>query len=169
MDAKKCLLTGACYSYLMRGYVRAWQIQMWVFEPTIGLSTETPNGGVRERTEGAESVCNSLGRIISTNQTPQSSQWLNQQPKSIHGRTDGSSCICTRGWPYEVSMGGEALGLVKAQWHSVGECQCDEDGVDCWVGEHPHRSRGRGNGMGSLQRRNWKRSFWNVNKLVSKN
>jgi hypothetical protein len=29
-----------------------------------------PNGGVRKRTEGAEEVCNTTGRTISTNWTP---------------------------------------------------------------------------------------------------
>ena len=39
----------------------------------------TPNGGVRERTEGAEGVCNPIEKTtISTNQTLQSSQVLNQ-------------------------------------------------------------------------------------------
>ena len=38
-------------------------------------------------------------------------------------------------------MGGEALGLVKAQCPSVGECQGGEGGVGGWVGEHPHRRR----------------------------
>jgi hypothetical protein len=32
-----------------------------------------PNGGVRERTERAEGVCDPIGKTISTNQTPQSS------------------------------------------------------------------------------------------------
>jgi hypothetical protein len=37
-----------------------------------------PNGGVRERTEKAEVVCNPIRRTaISTNQTSQSSQGLN--------------------------------------------------------------------------------------------
>jgi hypothetical protein len=41
----------------------------------IGLSTQFPNGGIRERSEGAEGVCNPIGRkTISTNQIPQSSQ-----------------------------------------------------------------------------------------------
>ena len=53
-------------------------------------------GGVRERTKGAAGVCNSIGRTaMSTNQTPQSSQELKHQPKSTHGETHGSSCICT--------------------------------------------------------------------------
>jgi hypothetical protein len=73
------------------------------------------NGGVRERTEGAEGVCNPIGRTVSTNQTPpQSSQGLNHQLKSTHGRTQGSSLINSRGWPYLASMKREALGSVEA-------------------------------------------------------
>jgi hypothetical protein len=45
---------------------------------------------------------------------PQSSQKLNHQPKSTHGGTHGSSHICSRGWACQTSMGGEAIGLVKA-------------------------------------------------------
>jgi uncharacterized protein YqcC (DUF446 family) len=45
---------------------------------------------------------------------PQSSQGLNHQFKSTHGGTHGSSRICSRGWPCQASMGGEALGPVKA-------------------------------------------------------
>jgi hypothetical protein len=41
-------------------------------------------------------------------------------------------------------MGGEALGPVKAQYLSVGECQSSEEGVGGWVWEHPNRIRGRG-------------------------
>jgi hypothetical protein len=73
-----------------------------------------PNGGVRERTEGTEGVCKPIGRTtISTNQNPQSSQGLNHQPKSTHGGTDSSSCICSRGLPYLESMGGKPLGPVE--------------------------------------------------------
>jgi hypothetical protein len=68
----------------------------------------TEHGRVRERTEKAEKVCNPIGRItISTIQIPQSSQGLSHQPRSTHGGTHGSSCICSRGWP--SSIGGEAL------------------------------------------------------------
>jgi hypothetical protein len=41
-------------------------------------------------------------------------------------------------------MGEEALGPVKALFPSVGECQRGDVGVGGWVGEHLHRSRGRG-------------------------
>jgi hypothetical protein len=54
--------------------------------------------------------------------TPQSSQGLNHQPKSINGGTHGSICICSRGWPSWSSMGGKALGPVKVLCSSVGEC-----------------------------------------------
>ena len=73
-----------------------------------------PNGGVRGRTEGAEGIHNPIGRKTSPNQNPQSSQGLNHKPKSIHGGTHGSSYICSRGWSYLASMGGEALGPVEA-------------------------------------------------------
>ena len=79
-----------------------------------------PSGEVGERTEGAEGVCNHIERTtMSTNQIHQSSQGLNHQPKSTHGGTHGSSCICSKGWPCLASMGGEGLGPVKPQCPSV--------------------------------------------------
>jgi hypothetical protein len=43
------------------------------------------------------------------------------------------------------------IGIVCHQWEDrplvlVGKCQGGEVGVSRWVGEHPHRSRGRGMG-----------------------
>jgi hypothetical protein len=94
---------------------------------------QVPNGGVRERTEGAEGVCNPIGgTIISTNQTPLSFQGLNHQPKSIHGGTHGSSCICSRGWTSWASMGVKVLGPVKAWCSSVRECEGGKTGVGGW-------------------------------------
>jgi hypothetical protein len=82
-----------------------------------------PNEESREMTQGAEGVCKGTGRTtIWPNQYPQSSQGLNHQPKNTHG----SSHICSRGWPYRASMGGEALGPVKVLCPSVGECQGGE-------------------------------------------
>jgi hypothetical protein len=110
-----------------------------------------PHGGARERTEGAEEVFNSIGGTkVSINQTLQSSQGLNHQPKSTHGGTHGSSCICSKGWLCWTSVGGEALGPVKAQCPSVGECQDREAGVSGLV------SRGRGYGVGGFCRGNEK-------------
>jgi hypothetical protein len=115
-------------------------------QPTVELILGVPNGGVRERTEGVKGVCNPVGRTaISTNQ---SSQGLNHQPRSTHGGTHGSSCICNRGWSCWASMGEEALGAVKAQCPSVKECK----GEEALGGEeaHSHRSRRRGDGIGSF-------------------
>jgi hypothetical protein len=55
--------------------------------------------------------------------TPQSSQELNHQPRSTHGGTHGSSCICSRGWPTWSSVGGEALCPMKVICPNVEECQ----------------------------------------------
>jgi hypothetical protein len=91
-----------------------------------------PSGGIKERTKGAEGVCNPIGRTtIPTNKTPnsQSSQGLNHQPRSTHAGTHGSSCIYSKGWPCQASMAGEVLGPVKARCSSVGECQDREVGV----------------------------------------
>jgi hypothetical protein len=38
-------------------------------------------------------------------------------------------CICSRGWPSQPSIGGEALGPVKALCPSTRECQVQEVGV----------------------------------------
>jgi hypothetical protein len=61
--------------------------------------------------------------------TSQSSLGLNHQSKKTHGGTPGSSCICSRGWPFQSSVGGEALGPVKVLCLSVGECPGQEVGV----------------------------------------
>jgi hypothetical protein len=84
-------------------------------------------------------------------QYPQSSQGLYHQPKSTHGGTHGSSCICSRGWPCGTSMRGEALGPVKTQCLSVGESQDRRAGVGGLV------SKGRGDRIGDFQRENKER------------
>jgi hypothetical protein len=73
-----------------------------------------PNGRSRGKTVGAKQDYNPIRRTLSTNQTTQSSQRLNHQPKSIHGGIHGSRYIYSRGWTYLTSMGGKALGPVKA-------------------------------------------------------
>ena len=79
-------------------------------QPTIGLSMVSVMG-VRERTEGAEGVCNPIGRtVISTNQTTHCSHGLNHQQSSTYD----SSCLCSRRWPCHASMGGEVLDPMKA-------------------------------------------------------
>ena len=69
----------------------------------------------RERTKGAGGVCNPIGRTtISTNESTQSSQRLNHQPKSTHREGHSSSHIYSRGWPCLAPVEGEAFGSVKA-------------------------------------------------------
>jgi hypothetical protein len=129
-DANKSFLTGAWYGCLLRGSASAWQIQKWVLAAKHWTEHRVPNGRVRERTEGAEGVCYSIERTTtSINKTPQSSQGLNHQPKSTHGVTHGSTHTCSRECPCRASMGGEALGPVKARCPSVGEYQGGEAGV----------------------------------------
>jgi hypothetical protein len=46
--------TGALYDCLLRGYVRAWQIQRWMLAANHWTEHRLPKRGVRERTEGAK-------------------------------------------------------------------------------------------------------------------
>jgi hypothetical protein len=46
--------------------------------------------------------------------------------KETHGGTCGSSCICSRGWPCWTSMGGKALGPMKALCPRMEEWQGQE-------------------------------------------
>ena len=47
-----------------------------------------------------------------------------------------------------LSIGGEILGPMKAQFPSIGECQGSGVGVGGLEREHPHRSREMGMGEG---------------------
>ena len=47
----------------------------------------------------------------------------------------------------------EILGPRKARCPNVGKCQGGKAEMDGWLGEHPHRSRGRQNGIGGFWRR----------------
>ena len=67
----------------------------------------------------------------------------------VKGRTEGAEGALS-----DIN-GGDALGPGKAHCPSVGECKVREAGVRGWVGEHPYRSRVRGNWIGGLQRGNW--------------
>jgi hypothetical protein len=70
VDAKKWLMTRAWYSCLLRGSARAWQTQRWMLAVNHWTEHRVPSGGVRERTEWAEGVCNPIGiTMISTKQT----------------------------------------------------------------------------------------------------
>ena len=64
--------------------------------------------------------------------------------KKTHGGIHGPSCICSREWPSQSSMGGEALGPVKVLCPSIGEFQDQEAGVDGLGG------KGRGERIGNF-------------------
>ena len=82
--------------------VEKFTVLRWMPSANHWAESWDPNRGVRKMTEGIEGVCNPIGRTtVSTNQTPQSSQGLSHQPRSTYG----SSCICSRGWPCQASIG----------------------------------------------------------------
>jgi hypothetical protein len=56
------------------------------------------------------------------------------------------------GGSYWTSVGGEALGPEGIQCPSVVECQGRKMGVGGWFGEHIHRDRKRGDGIGAFQK-----------------
>jgi hypothetical protein len=103
-----------------------------------------PNRRVRGRTEGTEGNYNIIGRkTVSTNQTPQSSQGLNHQPKCIHGGIHGSYYICSRGLPSLAPMRGEVIGHVEACCPLKGGCWVSELRVGGWVRKNPLRGKGK--------------------------
>ena len=73
-----------------------------------------PNGRVRGKTEELKRRFPIGGTPVSTNWTPQSSQRLSHQPKSIHGSVGGTGYICSRGLPNHASVGWQALVPVEA-------------------------------------------------------
>ena len=116
-------------------------------------------GGDRERIEGAEGVWDSIGRTTkSTNQTPQSSQGVNYQPKSTHGATHGSSHICSRGWPCWTSMGGPwSFEVLMSKCRGMP----GPGSRSGWVGEQGEREWDRGFLEEETRKGN---NIWNVNK-----
>jgi hypothetical protein len=101
-------------------------------QPAIGLSTRSRMEELGKDWRNWRGLQTIWRATIWTNQThtPQGSLGLNHQPRSTYVGTHGSSCICSRGWwPYLTSMGGEALGPMKAWYPSVGESQGSEVGV----------------------------------------
>ena len=144
-DAKKFLLAGTRYGCLLRGSARVIQIQLRM----LAVNHWTDHGDLkertRERTEGAERVCNLIGgTTLPPNQILQNSQGLKRQPLNTHGENHGSSYICSRGWHCLASMWEEAFGPVKVPFPSVEECQGAKMGVGSWEWEHLHGNKGRG-------------------------
>ena len=80
MDDKKCIPKGACQGCLWRGPARALHIQRQMLAAKHWTECRDPNGGIGERTGGAEGVYSPMERMMmSANQTPQGSQGLSHQ------------------------------------------------------------------------------------------
>jgi hypothetical protein len=71
-----------------------------------------PNGGARESTQEADLYEEEKYELTSTT------------------RACASSCICSRRWPSQPSLGREALGLAKIICPITGKCQGQEVRVD---------------------------------------
>jgi hypothetical protein len=72
-------------------------------KPNIVLSVGVPNRGVRERIEGVDGVCNTIGKTtISTNQSP-----LPELPRTKSSAKEYTwlQLHISRGWPCQASMG----------------------------------------------------------------
>ena len=102
------------------------------------MEHRAPNGGDRERTQGAKGVCIPTGRTT---------MWTNQYPRALD-----SSCICNRRWPSWLSLGR------KAPWSSklyMPQYRENNGAKKCeWVG----REAGEGQSIGDCGD-----SIWNVN------
>jgi len=93
-EAKMCMLTGAEHRRLLRGTARTCQIQRRMLAANHCTENRIPVGRIRGNTERAEGACNPIRTTMPTNQ---SSQGLTHYPKTIHGLTHGSRCICSIG------------------------------------------------------------------------
>jgi hypothetical protein len=67
-DSKKCLLTRAWYSCLLRGSARAWQIQKQMLAANHWTVHRVPSGGVKRKDWRSWRGLQPIGRTISTNQ-----------------------------------------------------------------------------------------------------
>ena len=87
--ASKILLKGPWYSCLIWGYASSWQTQKWMLTVIYRMEHRDPNGGARERTQGAEGV-------------------EHQYELTSTPRACVFSCICIRWWPSRPSLGRKA-------------------------------------------------------------
>jgi hypothetical protein len=113
------LLKGPWYSYLLWGYANAWQIQKWMLTVSYWMEHRAPNGGARESTEGSKGVHPLGGTTIWTN-----------QPSRAHV----SSCICSRRWPSQPSLGREARWSYKLYMSQYRGIAGPRSGSG-WIGE----------------------------------
>jgi hypothetical protein len=145
VDAKKCMLTGAWYSCLLRGSARAWQIHRQMLTANHWTEYGVPNGRVREKTKGSKRGFqpHRKNNINQPAPPPHPPELPGTKPLTEDmWRHPWLQLHIYQGWPCWVSMGGEALGPMKAWYPSVGKCQVGrQEWVGRW-GEHPNRSGG---------------------------
>ena len=111
-NAKKCLLTRTWNSYLLRGSARAWPIKMqmlWNLQLTIGLSMRNT---MENLVEGLKNWVGLQPHKKNNIDQPGLPLPRANQLKSTHGVTHGSSCTCSIGLPYLLSVAREVLGPV---------------------------------------------------------
>jgi len=162
-EDKKCMLTGTGYRCFLRDIARACQIQRQMLSANHWTENRTPVGGIGERIERAEGACNLIRTTMPTNQR---SQGLNHYLKTTHGLTQGSNCICSRGWPCWGTSGRRSPLVLPRLECPPSQCRgMSGDGAwreGRWGGEHFYRRMGRG---GAYRQETGKgNNIWNVNK-----
>ena len=101
------------------------------------------DGGVGEGTEGAEGVCSPVwGATVSTGQAPQRSSW------GLDHQTWRDPWLLPHMWNIRERSGPWSCGGSMPQYRGMSR----REGVSRWVGEHPHKGRGTGYGIGGFQR-----------------
>ena len=90
-------------------YFSPFSYHTWSCPPLLGTPMEELGEGLKE----VRGFATPSEKQHQPNRTPKLPQ--TKPPKSTHGGTSGSSCICNREWPYLASMRGEALGTGEAR------------------------------------------------------
>ena len=99
------------------GYIDpSWKVDQHTngLQPTNRLRI---GSSVEQLEKRAEEIFSPIRGTTSTNQYPQCSQRQKHQTKKTHS----SSYLCSREWPFQTSVRGEAIAPIKAPCPSVGE------------------------------------------------
>ena len=129
MNANKCLWQEPDIAVTWEALLVPEKYRSWGLQPSIGLSTGSP---MEELEKGPQSWrgLQPHRRNINMNQSVCPELPGTKPPtKEYTIGTQDFSCTCSRGWTCGTSMGGESLGLVKAQCPRLGECQHREAGM----------------------------------------
>jgi hypothetical protein len=106
---------------------------------------------MEELKKGVKELRGVADPTVSTDQTPGApGNWTTNQKVYMEGPMTPAGRVCGRGWPCWTSVEGAILVTMGVSGPSVGECQGRKVGVGGWVGEYPHRGRGRGDRIGGF-------------------